>query len=119
MTATEDQARATFLAALEREPHQWPAYLHEACGADAELRARVEQLLRSHESMGSIHVGLAATAHAALTDPPLRESPGTVIGHYRLLEQIGEGGMGIVFLAEQAHPVRRHVALKVIKAGMD
>src|SRR5262249_53723027 len=55
----------------------------------------------------------------ATTDPPTREGPGTVIGSYKLLEQVGEGGFGVVFLAEQQQPVRRRVALKVIKPGMD
>jgi hypothetical protein len=62
---------------------------------------------------------LAAGSPAATTDPPAIERPGTVIGPYKLMEQIGEGGMGLVFLAEQQHPVRRRVALKVIKPGMD
>jgi hypothetical protein len=57
MTAIEDQARSIFLAALERAPDQWPAFLGEACGDNAELRARVEQLLHAHQAMGSIHGG--------------------------------------------------------------
>src|SRR5207247_4232073 len=56
---------------------------------------------------------------AATLDEPIAERPGTVIGPYKLMEQIGEGGMGLVFVAEQQHPVRRKVALKVIKPGMD
>src|SRR5881227_2966827 len=116
MTAIEDQARSLFLAALEREPQQWPAFLDEACGA-AGVRARVEDLLRAHQAMGSIHAergGLAASVDLGLT-----ERPGTLIGPYKLLEQIGEGGFGVVFLAEQTQPIRRKVALKVLKPGMD
>src|SRR5262249_30188077 len=117
MTAIEDQARSLFLAALERGSDQWVAFLDEACGVDAGVRARVEDLLRAHQALGSIHAvrgGLAATVDLGLT-----ERPGTVIGPYKLLEQIGEGGFGVVFLAEQTQPVRRKVALKVVKPGMD
>src|SRR5687768_13646820 len=120
MTVAEDKARSVFLAALEREPDQWATFLTEACGGDADLRARVEQLLHAHRAMGSIHGGRADPPPAAATLGSLvREAPGTEIGPYKLLEQIGEGGMGVVFLAEQTRPVRRRVALKVIKAGMD
>src|SRR5262249_27033524 len=114
MTAIEEHARSLFLAALEQAPDQWPAFLEGACAGHAELRARVEQLLQAHQALGSIHGG---TGPAALADEPLREGP--VIGPYKLLEQIGEGGFGVVFLAEQTQPVRRQVALKVLKPGMD
>src|SRR5262249_30530094 len=76
------------------------------------------QLLRTHQAMGSIHGGAADTP-AATTDESLREGPGAVIGPYKLLEQIGEGGFGVVYMAEQTQPVRRRVALKVLKPGMD
>src|SRR5437879_11466961 len=118
MTDIEDQARSIFLAALERVPDQWPAFVDEACGGNADLRARVEQLLHAHQAMGSIHGG-GAGAPAATVDDPITERPGTVIGPYKLLEQIGEGGFGVVFLAEQTQPVRRKVALKILKPGMD
>src|SRR5262249_27338072 len=118
MIVIEDQARSLFLAALERAPDQWPAFLDESCGANAELRARVDQLLHPHQGMGSIHGG-GADAPAASINDPLTERPGAVIGPYKLLERIGEGGFGIVFMAEQQHPVRRKVALKVLKPGMD
>jgi serine/threonine protein kinase/predicted Zn-dependent protease len=117
MTAVEDRAKTIFLAALERAPDQLPAFLDEACGDDADVRARVEQLLRSHDALGSIHVG---GAPAAIIDlPPVAEAPGTVIGPYKLVEPIGEGGMGTVWLAQQTEPVRRLVAVKLVKAGMD
>jgi serine/threonine protein kinase len=118
MTAIEDQARSIFFAALERATDDWPAFLGESCGDKAELRVRVEQLLHAHQAMGSIHGG-GADALVATVDEPIRERPGTVIGPYKLMEQIGEGGMGLVFVAEQQQPVRRKVALKVIKPGMD
>jgi serine/threonine protein kinase len=118
MNATEDNARLMFLDALERTPDEWPAFLDEACGNLAELRARVDQLLEAHRAMGTIRGGPAA-GPAATTDLPHGERPGMVIGPYKLLEQIGEGGMGAIFMAEQDRPVRRTVALKVIKPGMD
>src|SRR5262245_41234613 len=132
MTAVEDRARTIFLAALERAPDQWPAFLDEACGGDAEVRARVDQLLRAHDALGSIHVGGNAPADAwetmaappsaggtAVHRPAGDDAPGAVIGPYKLLQQLGEGGMGAVFMAEQTHPVQRKVAVKLIKAGMD
>src|SRR5690349_1816164 len=111
MIAIEDQARSIFLVALERAPDHWPTFLGEACGDNAELRARVDQLLHAHQAMGSIHRG-GADAPVATVDDPVRERPGTVIGPYKLLEQIGEGGMGLVFVAEQQQPIKRRVALK-------
>src|SRR5262249_3376883 len=119
MNAIEDQARSIFLAALERAADQWPAFLDEACGSHAELRARIEQLLQAHQAMGSIHGGSPGEPVATVDEPPVCDRPGAVIGSYKLLEQLGEGGFGTVFLAEQARPVRRKVALKVLKPGMD
>ena len=118
MNVIEDQARSIFLAALEHAPDQWPAFLDETCGGNAELRARVDQLLHAHQAMGSVH-GVSADGLGATADDPIAERPGTVIGPYKLLEQIGEGGFGVVFMAEQTQPVRRKVALKVLKPGMD
>ena len=101
-------------------PADRAAYLDQACGDDAELRQRVEALLTAHDGAGSF-LGLPASDPARTTDTggSLREGPGTVIGRYKLLEQIGEGGFGVVFMAEQREPVRRKVALKIIKLGMD
>jgi serine/threonine protein kinase/Tfp pilus assembly protein PilF len=117
MTTIEDQARSIFLAALEHAPDEWPAFLEQACGDIADMRARVDQLLQAHQALGSIHCG--ARASTTTIDEALREAPGTFIGPYKLMEQIGEGGMGLVFVAEQQQPVRRKVAVKVIKPGMD
>jgi serine/threonine protein kinase/tetratricopeptide (TPR) repeat protein len=106
-----------FLAALEKPtPREREAYLDGACAGRAELRRGVEQLLRAHERAGPF---LRAGPGGLTTDRPGREGPGTVLGPYRLLEPVGEGGMGAVFLAEQKCPVQRKVALKVIKPGMD
>src|SRR5262249_48598813 len=118
MTVIEEQARSIFLACLERAPEQWPAFLDQTCSDNPELRTRVEQLLKAHQAIGSIHIG-ATEAPAATIKQPLCELPGTVIGPYKLLEMIGEGGMGTVWMAEQKEPIHRRVAVKVIKAGMD
>jgi tetratricopeptide (TPR) repeat protein/serine/threonine protein kinase len=115
------QLLSIFCEARERRSaEERAAYLDEACGDDADLRARVEELLGAEPAVGnflqggSSHVKLAGTV-----DDPVTERPGAVIGPYKLMEQIGEGGMGLVFVAEQQQPVRRKVALKVIKPGMD
>src|SRR5262249_20177730 len=94
------------------------AYLDEACRGEPLLRDEVESLLRAAQEAGGFFEGLGPSA--AITAPePMTERPGTVIGPYKIMEQIGEGGMGLVFVAEQQQPVRRKVALKVIKPGMD
>src|SRR5262249_35467296 len=96
-------------AAQLAAPAEQEAYLDRACGDDADLRRKVELLLRARSK-----------AEGFLEAPPAhREGGGTVIGPYKLLEQIGEGGFGVVYMAEQEKPVRRKVALKVIKPGMD
>jgi serine/threonine protein kinase len=101
-------------------PEERAAFLDKACAGDAERRKRVEELLRAHQAAGNFLQGKRPNCDPAATiDEPVRERPGTWIGPYKLLEQIGEGGMGLVFVAEQTQPVRRKVALKVIKPGMD
>ena len=97
---------------------QRSAFLDDACGDDAALRARVERLVAAHEQAGSFLESLHPAALAE-TCAEVNERPGAQVGPYKLLEQIGEGGMGVVFMAEQQRPVRRRVALKIIKAGMD
>jgi serine/threonine protein kinase/WD40 repeat protein len=91
------------------------AFLDRACGSDAALRRRVEALLKSHEQADAF----LRPPPAATVTQPAPERPGSWIGPYKLLQQLGEGGMGVVFMAEQAEPVRRRVALKVIKPGLD
>src|SRR3990172_9211798 len=120
MGAWNPAANDIFLQALEiQSPDHRRAYLDKACAQDANLRAQVEALLKAHEQADSFldspAPGLAATAD----EPPITERPGTVIGPYKLLEQIGEGGFGVVYMADQQSPVRRRVALKIIKPGMD
>ncbi len=103
--------RSIFLTALEKAcPEARAAYLQEACGGDLVLRSEVEKLLAAHERLDGNHRELDAGG---------TERPGSVIGPYKLLEQIGEGGFGIVFMAEQQQPIRRKVALKALKPGMD
>ena len=94
------------------------AFLDEACGPDTTLRSRIEALLDSHAQAGSF-LQNAVNVSAATIDQPSSEQAGDLIGPYKLLQSIGEGGMGTVFMAEQTRPVHRKVALKVIKAGMD
>src|SRR4029077_2066826 len=109
-----------FFAALEiddREARE--SFLVASCGRDSELRGRVERLLTANSRVGHFLDPPAAVATVAHLSLPLVEGPGTVIGPYKLLEAIGEGGMGVVYMAGQVGPVRRKVALKVIKPGMD
>src|SRR5262249_50829718 len=94
------------------------AYLDEACGHDADLRQYVERLLAAHPRAASFLNAPAPGLMSAVDEPPIQEQAGTVIGLYKLRELIGEGGMGLVFVAEQQQPVRRKVALKIIKPGM-
>jgi tetratricopeptide (TPR) repeat protein/serine/threonine protein kinase len=108
-----------FKAAVKLPPERRAAYLDRACGPDDELRLDVESLLRAHDAAGSFLHDPAAGALATVDQAPISEGPGAVIGSYKLLEQIGEGGFGVVFMAEQQRPVRRKVALKILKPGMD
>jgi WD40 repeat protein/serine/threonine protein kinase len=110
-------------AILLATPEARAAFLDAACGTDSALRQRVESLLRAAESPGNFleapPTGLSGDADATLHGREFSEGPGDKIGRYKLLEQIGEGGCGVVYLAEQLEPVRRRVALKVIKLGMN
>jgi WD40 repeat protein/serine/threonine protein kinase len=107
-------ARAIFDHAMELPASERRAYVDAACRDDATLRENVLELLAAHEVVGKF---MEAPTVAGLV--PLAEGPGTVIGRYKLLELIGEGGFGSVFMAEQRDPVVRRVALKIIKLGMD
>ncbi len=122
MNATAPKARDIFLAAIKLSPAEWELYLEQACGADQDLRHRLVELLKAHREAGSFLAevpAFAKTVDSPGDDTLVQEAPGRMIGPYKLLEQIGEGGFGTVFMAEQTHPVRRKVALKVLKPGMD
>jgi serine/threonine protein kinase/Tfp pilus assembly protein PilF len=132
MGAWNPRANEIYLQAMELgSPQQRQAFLNEACGDDAALRAEVESLIEAGDRAGEFLESPAAGAEPDIApellatlerqdahQPPL-ERPGAVIGRYKLIEQIGEGGMGVVFKAEQTNPVQRTVALKVIRPGMD
>src|SRR5215470_15562108 len=108
-----------FTEALRLPRAKRAAYLDGACGNDAKLRRQVEALLEANASVGDfLEDFLPISLHSKATFPA-GEKPGDRIGHYKLLQQIGEGGCGVVFMAEQEEPVRRRVALKIIKPGMD
>jgi eukaryotic-like serine/threonine-protein kinase len=119
MAPKVDPIESILVAAVEiTSDAERRAYVEGACAGDAELKRRVEELIDNHFRAGSF-LEFPAPELGATTDPPVAERPGTVIGPYKLLEQIGEGGFGVVFMAEQTEPVRRKVALKVLKLGMD
>ncbi len=112
--------RSIFLAALDfTDPSQRSDYLNQACDGNGELRRHIDELIQAEAKLG----GFLARPHLALEmtfdSKPITERPGTVIGPYKLLQQIGEGGMGVVYMAEQSNPIKRRVALKIIKPGMD
>ena len=118
--ANFDQLRGIFLDAVEHHtPDQWEDYLDQACGGDAELRQQVGLLLKAHAAEGSMRDECSREMDETSRNVPISEHLGTAIGPYKLLQPIGDGGMGTVYMAEQTQPVRRTVALKLIKAGMD
>jgi tetratricopeptide (TPR) repeat protein/serine/threonine protein kinase len=117
MQATSRSAKELFLAALEIAPAERPDWLQREC-SDVDLRKRLERMLAAHDSPHSL-LDAAVPSLVPTVDDSITERPGTMIGPYKLLEQIGGGGMGVVFMAEQQEPIRRKVALKLIKPGMD
>jgi serine/threonine protein kinase len=119
--------KSIFDAALRLPPEERDSFLEKTCGADSQMRQRVAALLAAHLSTRpSTPSGLSdtvttdndSTISQSVALPP-EEAPGDVIGRYKLLEKIGEGGFGLVYVAEQTEPVKRRVALKIIKLGMD
>jgi serine/threonine protein kinase/Flp pilus assembly protein TadD len=101
------------------QPENRAAYLDEVCGDDAALRQRVEQFLNAQAELGSFLESPAAAQRVTVDLPPAVECPGTMVGPFKLLQQIGEGGMGTVWMAQQSEPIKRLVAIKLIKPGMD
>ena len=113
MTTDFQQVRSIFMTALERPADVLEGYLAEACGQDAALRGQVQILLAAHRS------GRGILDEATIAGPP-SEHAGTIIAdRYKLMERIGQGGMGSVWLAQQSEPIKRKVAVKLIKLGMD
>ena len=120
MTTWNPRANDLFLEALGlRSAAERREFLDRASAGDAALRAEVEALLEASDRAGSFLESPPASPTRSMAPEPPAEGAGAVIGPYKLLQQIGEGGMGTVFMAEQERPVRRKVALKVIKSGMD
>jgi serine/threonine protein kinase len=120
MNDTPDRDIAIFTEALQLSPADRLTYLDRVCGSELDLRHRVEALLRAYEKAGDF---LSEPAARVPPEPPgelrVGEGPGDRIGRYKLLQHIGEGGCGVVFMAEQEEPFHRKVALKIIKPGMD
>jgi serine/threonine protein kinase len=120
MIPEERSTDTVFAQAIEIAcPQARARFLEQACASDPTLRREVEKLVHDYFRAGTFLERPAAQLLATTQEPPITEAPGTVIGPYKLLEQIGEGGFGVVFLANQTRPVRRKVALKVLKPGMD
>jgi serine/threonine protein kinase len=117
----EELKRILAEAAAQTTPGARAAYLDAACAGDAALRAEIDKLLQAHDQAGAFleQPALPPPQPTIVLSTPLSEKPGDKIGHYKLLQQIGEGGCGVVYMAEQEEPIRRRVALKVIKLGMD
>ena len=122
MNPSHEREQALFILASAKPAEERTAFLDRECGEDKALRARLEALLAAHEQSEPILDGpepqVKATMKLEISDPP-DETTGQKIGRYKILEKIGEGGCGMVYVAEQTEPVRRRVALKVIKLGMD
>ena len=120
MTENAPSFDTIFCGAIEvASAEERAAFITRACGSDEELRRRVERLVDAHFQAGSFLESPPASPTASMASAASTDGPGSVIGNYKLLQSIGEGGMGTVYMAEQTTPMRRTVALKLIKAGMD
>src|SRR5689334_23098041 len=125
MSSPQDREAALFALALEKPALERPAFLEAVCGNDHPVRQRLEALLAEHEQPDELmkddagNPTVRATQKIEFAEEPEDEAVGQTLGRYKLLERVGEGGCGVVYVAEQTQPVRRRVALKVIKLGMD
>src|SRR5215471_561760 len=123
MISSHDREQALLILAAAKPIPERAAFLERECGEDKALRARLEVLLAARELPEPSTDAPAGTIEADtkldFSDAPTDETVGRKIGRYKILEKIGEGGYGMVYVAEQTEPVRRRVALKVIKLGMD
>ncbi|MCK4776223.1 MAG: protein kinase, partial [Candidatus Krumholzibacteria bacterium] len=115
-----ERVKEVFNQALKLPMEERGEFLDTACGGDSALRSEVGALLASHDEIGDDSLASKSDSSDDREGQVFPvEGPGSVIGRYKLLEEIGDGGMGVVYLAEQKQPVRRKVALKIIKLGMD
>src|SRR5436190_13010002 len=125
MPSPQEREAALFALALEKPAAERAALLEVVCGTDGALRQRLEALLAAHDRPDGLWGSDAGKTTAQPTvkiegaEEPAGEAVGQMLGRYKLLERVGEGGCGVVYVAEQTEPVRRRVALKVIKLGMD
>src|SRR6185503_687705 len=125
MPSPQEREAALFALALEKPVAERAAFLQAVCGADGALRQRLETLLAAHDQPDELLGDAAskptvkATMKIEFAEEPPDEAVGQTLGRYKLLKRVGEGGCGVVYVAEQTEPVRRRVALKVIKLGMD
>src|SRR5712672_3685427 len=120
MTPNSGRAIEVFTEAIQLPIGERPAFLDRACAEDEGLRRKIEALLRSNDrAEGFLEQPAAGEIGAERAKAVVGEKPGDQVDRYRLVQQIGEGGCGVVFVAEQEQPVRRRVALKVVKPGMD
>ena len=115
----ERQEEVIFYGALEKAPADRAAYLQEACRDDPQLYSRVCALLQAYDTDDSIHHVSSSDPQSSTDNSPGPESQGALVGRYKLLEKLGEGGFGEIWVAQQKEPVKRRVALKIIKLGMD
>lgn len=120
MSIDAKRIQSAFLVAVEvADPRERAALLNHLCSDDEELRRRVVALLAAHDQPESLPHGPTESIAATINQPAMQRPGAIIAGRYKLLEQIGEGGMGTVWVAEQTEPVKRRVALKLIKPGMD
>jgi serine/threonine protein kinase/tetratricopeptide (TPR) repeat protein len=120
MSEANPRTESLFWAALAlAAPEERARYLEQACGGDHQLRGRLEELLAAYPKAEDFLEPPAAGPAVTVEEAPAGESPGAAVGSYKLLEPVGEGGMGTVWMAQQTEPVKRLVAVKLIKAGMD
>jgi tetratricopeptide (TPR) repeat protein len=120
MNSKSVDVKTIFAEALDKtDSQERAAYLDSVCGGDKDLREEVESLLRSYEQVGGLLRSPELDAGTTQDSPGILEGSGVEIGRYKLLEKIGEGGFGVVYMADQTKPISRRVALKIIKLGMD